>query len=135
MSYEPTVWKSGDVVTSAKLNKLEQGVAGGGGLFKVNAEYDESTDTLTLDKTWKEIRDAVVSGLVPYIVSVDDGFVEEISACYFQKCYKLDDRRRNIFVDFANIYIEGDASTASIDFLRFTANTEDDYPVHNYGNT
>lgn len=34
MSYDPTVWKSGDTITSAKLNKLEQGVAdaqGGGG--------------------------------------------------------------------------------------------------------
>lgn len=27
MSYEPTQWKAGDTVTSAKLNKLEQGVA------------------------------------------------------------------------------------------------------------
>lgn len=27
MAYTPTNWKSGDVVTSAKLNKLEQGVA------------------------------------------------------------------------------------------------------------
>ena len=26
MSYEPTSWKLGDVVTSAKLNKIEQGV-------------------------------------------------------------------------------------------------------------
>lgn len=31
MAYEPTNWKTGDVVTSAKLNKLEQAVAGGGG--------------------------------------------------------------------------------------------------------
>ena len=40
MSYDPTVWKSGDTITSAKLNKLEQGVAdaqggGGGGGFDV----------------------------------------------------------------------------------------------------
>lgn len=35
MSYEPTNWKTGDVVTSAKLNKLEQGVAGGGSGVKV----------------------------------------------------------------------------------------------------
>ena len=27
MSYIPTVWKSGDIVSSEKLNKLEQGVA------------------------------------------------------------------------------------------------------------
>ena len=30
MSYEPTNWKTGDVVTSAKLNKLENAVANGG---------------------------------------------------------------------------------------------------------
>ena len=27
MSYTPTTWKSGDTVTSAKLNKIEQGIA------------------------------------------------------------------------------------------------------------
>ena len=27
MSYEPTIWSSGDIVTAAKLNKLENGVA------------------------------------------------------------------------------------------------------------
>lgn len=29
MSYEPTEWKTGDIVTSAKLNKMEQGIAAG----------------------------------------------------------------------------------------------------------
>lgn len=31
MSYTPTEWKSGDVITSENLNKLEQGVAAAGG--------------------------------------------------------------------------------------------------------
>lgn len=31
MSYEPTVWKTGDIVSSEKLNKLENGVANSGG--------------------------------------------------------------------------------------------------------
>lgn len=54
MSYTPTNWKTGDVVTSAKLNKLENGVAdaGGGGVLVVH-----DTDG-TLDKTWQEIHDA-----------------------------------------------------------------------------
>lgn len=26
MSYEPTVWKDGDVITAEKMNKIEQGV-------------------------------------------------------------------------------------------------------------
>ena len=50
MSYTPTEWKSGDVITSENLNKLEQGVAaasgggGGGGLLIVVA--DEPMETL-----------------------------------------------------------------------------------------
>ena len=35
MSYEPTNWQSGDVVTSAKLNKIEQGIADSAFLEKV----------------------------------------------------------------------------------------------------
>lgn len=30
MSYNPTNWQAGDTVTSAKLNKIEQGIANGG---------------------------------------------------------------------------------------------------------
>ena len=65
MSYEPTVWKSGDIVTSAKLNKLEQGVAAGGsgvGFLKVSIDTEG-----TLDKTWQEIYDALSAG---YFVSL-----------------------------------------------------------------
>lgn len=28
MSYEPTIWKKGDKVTSTKLNKIENGIQG-----------------------------------------------------------------------------------------------------------
>lgn len=62
MAYEPTEWKSGDVVTSAKLNKLEQAVAGLNGVLIVHATTEG--DVTTLDKTWQEIHDAVV-----YVIS------------------------------------------------------------------
>ncbi len=67
MSYTPTNWKTGDVVTSAKLNKLEQGVAdagggsSGGGVLVVNITFDGNTETM--DKTWQEIHDAADEGL------------------------------------------------------------------------
>lgn len=62
MSYEPTNWKSGDTITSAKLNKLENGLAeasggGGGGVLVVHSTNG------TLDKTWKEIHDAMGTSL------------------------------------------------------------------------
>lgn len=54
MAYEPTVWESGDVITSQKLNKLERGVAN-------NVLYATITETeqySTIDKTWREICEA-----------------------------------------------------------------------------
>ena len=56
MSYTPTTWAAGDTVTAAKLNKLEQGVASGGGVLVVHATLGDAV--ITLDKTWQEIYDA-----------------------------------------------------------------------------
>lgn len=72
MSYEPTVWKSGDVVTSAKLNKLEQGVAGGGsggGKFVINATLTEDAQAesgyaVEANHTFAEIAEALENGMV-----------------------------------------------------------------------
>ena len=67
MSYTPTVWASGDIVTSTKLNKLENGVAsagGGGSVLIVNVDGNG-----TLDKTWQEIHDALEEGT--YVVVVE----------------------------------------------------------------
>ena len=76
MTYTPTQWKDGDLVTSAKLNKLEQGVAAGGGAFIVHsmATYDEEEEEWTygpLDKTWNEISEAAENG--PVILITDRG--------------------------------------------------------------
>lgn len=58
MSYEKNTWNKGDVITANKLNHMEDGIAGGGGVLVVNSVYDEQAGTTTLDKTWQEIHDA-----------------------------------------------------------------------------
>ena len=57
MSYIPTQWNSGDTVTSAKLNKMESGIANAGGFLVVHGERSEETneaeelvEKVTLDK-------------------------------------------------------------------------------------
>lgn len=60
MAYEPTTWKSGDVVTSAKLNKLEQGVSSS--VFIVTLLYDEETSTYSTDKPYADILAAYEAG-------------------------------------------------------------------------
>ena len=83
MSYDPTIWKSGDVVTSAKLNKIEKGIedagsggGGGGGVYIVNVTETESHDqyTYTCDKTAQEILTALESGVV--VFKYDYGYIE-----------------------------------------------------------
>ena len=63
MSYEPTNWQEGDLITSERLNKMEQGIASGeGGIFLIPAEYDSSTSNTTMQKTAGEIFEAASSG-------------------------------------------------------------------------
>jgi len=57
MSYEPTNWKAGDTVTSAKLNKIEQGIKNN--VLVANLIIDDfENHIMHLDKTWQEIYDA-----------------------------------------------------------------------------
>ena len=66
MSYEKNIWKTGDIVTSEKLNHMEEGIesggGSGGGVLVVPMTVDESTQGLTFQKTWKEIFDAIAGG-------------------------------------------------------------------------
>lgn len=118
MSYEPTNWKSGDVVTSAKLNKLEQGVAeaggSGGGFLKVGFD----TETLTLDKTWKQIFDALSAG---YFVNVFTEQTESEQARQSQvyECLYGDDYIVHAYT----------LSGGNILFATFAVQSENGYPV------
>lgn len=78
MPYTPTNWKTGDVVTSSKLNKLENGVAdaGGSGWLVVGVTIDGLT--FTCNKTAGEILSA--SPLVLFYMSSEgNGAIEFLS--------------------------------------------------------
>lgn len=65
MAYTPKTWECGDTITAEDLNHIEQGIANSGGGTEpliVHVSFDESTGVITLDKTWKEIRDVFATG-------------------------------------------------------------------------
>lgn len=80
MSYEPTTWKTGDVITANKLNKIEQGIAAIGDtpvvtdhpIMVVNATM--SGTTMTLGNTWQEIHDAFEAGKLVLIICKEEEF-------------------------------------------------------------
>ena len=74
MAYEPTSWKAGDIVTSAKLNKIEGGIVGAEPMVVTATTYSEDGNTgLRLSATWKEIHDAVTAHKLVIIDSTLDG--------------------------------------------------------------
>lgn len=64
MSYTEQTWATGDTITAEKLNHMEDGIAGAGGVFLVPVTFDEESGTSTCTKTWKEIYDAMASGKI-----------------------------------------------------------------------
>ena len=113
MSYEPTTWAAGDTVTSAKLNKIEQGIvtaSNNSGAFVV--EVNE--ETYTLNKKAGEIYQAFKDGKIVYVHSG----VEGESDTYSQMVSMMKDALRG----FAFVVVSGVTAM-------FTANSEDDYPV------
>lgn len=133
MSYEPTVWKSGDVVTSAKLNKLEQGVAGGGGggeggngVLAVHSVYDEQQDTLVLDKTGQTILDALKNGqIILYtFTGEEDGTIYEFAQSVFT--YYQFIGGKHVFSFSGNVYDVDNA--LCVIAHNYKADTLNDYP-------
>lgn len=105
MAYEPTVWKSGDLVTATKLNKMEQGIAGsGGGVLCVRDDTNG-----TLNKTFGEIVTALENGTFVYIKA--DGFLTYINSWFTSTC-QLD----CFSVDNGNIYKVTYQSTSADDY-------------------
>ena len=81
MSYTPHTWTTGETITAAKLNALENGAAEGGGydavirLTHANDSSDDSTDNLT---------PSIVSGTYAGLYAmIDDGDVPNILVEYY----------------------------------------------------
>lgn len=58
MSYTPTEWKTGDVITAEKLNNIEQGIVNATNFVNVNAEENPETHSytnITLDNNYSQI--------------------------------------------------------------------------------
>ena len=80
MAYEKNIWKTGDIVTSAKLNHMEDGIADG--TFLITVVIDpESPSMATLDKTWKEIHDAFLEGK-QCVVVWDQSYDDNVSTAW-----------------------------------------------------
>ena len=80
MSYTPTQWQTGDVVTAEKLNKIESAieecssnVSSVSGL--VEASMDPETNIVTLNKSFSDLFAIIQARVVPFLVVFEDSGV------------------------------------------------------------
>lgn len=70
--YTTTNWQDGDVITAAKLNKLEDGLKSAEcKVFAVKVAYDSDGGIYTPDKTFAEVQALLSDGYIP-LYDVDD---------------------------------------------------------------
>ncbi len=67
MAYTPNTWATGDTITAAKLNNMEQGIANAG-VFYITATWDDSANGWVLDKTAAQIEAAYANGQLCKVV-------------------------------------------------------------------
>ena len=68
MSYTPTSWSTGDTITAAAMNKIENGIANAGG--GVSGLCTVTGDTL--DKTYNDLLGMLNNGVIPYLIKMPD---------------------------------------------------------------
>lgn len=61
MSYTKNTWETGDLITAAKLNNMEDGIADAGSGAAIVLTMDSGT--FAFSKTWQEIHDAIAAGI------------------------------------------------------------------------
>lgn len=84
MSYTPTNWATGDVITAEKLNNMENGIANAGSgtsagnavVFEFTATYDLQSHSYSVatDVTFEEVKSAFLAGklCIAHIVESQD---------------------------------------------------------------
>lgn len=138
MSYTPTTWNTGDTITATALNKIEQGIAGGGGLYVINASISTQQGYGVLDKTASEILAAINRGALPVIYGISDYiYLQENFLNVFGGVYlgRNQDEDGYYFVfavpDITSDFIMAGAEMTWYSFV-FYAETAEDYPRRIY---
>ena len=110
MGYTKNSWQSGDIITKAKLDNMEDGIAGAYPLV-ISVERGEDGDgdtTWTMNHTYAEIAAAIAAGRLAYVYNVSD--------------------QLQLVYDISNNTVSAYYFYGSND-VQYIAASEDDYPV------
>lgn len=136
MSYTPTSWSTGDTITAAAMNKIENGIANAGSALICSSTYDSSEGTYILDKTAEEIYDALLAGTPAYIKYQYGTPASYAGVLYLAPIIKFSTYE---YTSFIKIYaskpiiatVSGTSAVGIPGVLVYSAGGLDEYPVYN----
>ena len=107
MAYTKNTWASGDVVTSAKLNNIENGIANS--VLLVSITWDNDTEKYNLDKSYNEIKAVFDAGGYVFGLEIDGTSYYQYPVEYLS--YDESDLRPYMVGFNENVYDAADANT------------------------
>lgn len=137
MAYTKQTWTTGDTVTASKLNHMEDGIAGGGGGAMIVTVSDVNGN-FTLNKTVKEIYDALLGGTPAYIVYqygvLGEDYTGHLILAPIVKIYNYDDTNiiRVVALKGQMQYVSSKQNVAGPATVIFTADGLNEYPTFYY---
>ena len=85
MSYTPTTWQNGDVITAEKLNHMEDGIAEGGGgsdyLLEIIMDFNDESGFEIIGPAFDDILDEVIDGTATARLKNIDGTICDYADC------------------------------------------------------
>ena len=106
MSYSPTTWQTNDVISSTKLNKIEQGIADISNLVLTETATEVSGGTCyTLNASPSLIKEALSKGKRIWILRENNSFISAGSFYDEGENYQLQDPNSlSLYYEASNFY-------------------------------
>lgn len=132
MSFTPKTWNTGDRVNASDMNRIEQGIADGGGGAVIITDNGTA-----LDKTYAEIYDLVNSGTPCYIkynaegstTDLDNDYAYSVRLLPVVAVHKYNNAYRVFALDTTPAYISNTTDLATAGVWVYQASTSTGYPT------
>lgn len=117
---EPT-----DDLTSIQIGDEIYGISGGGGGTDRFVEVHLDGETLTLDKTWQQIFDAIEDGKLLFLIVSSD--TPDYNSAYFYQCNVAKQEESTFSVYFYSVsFVNG---LGNLEMMPFSTNSASGYPA------
>lgn len=119
MSYTPTNWATGDVITAEKLNNMENGILDAG-TFVITVKVNASNVIQSVDKTFEDTITAINNGLIPVAIIKQPVDEDELAWAFYVLQLTKYNPEEDIYFRLNDVYTSFGAKPAVTDICLYS---------------